>query len=159
MADDDVGGRDPEGAVLQADAVAGGGLAGDGDLRLGEAESVDVDVAADGEDDGAAGGGGIGEAVGEGTGVGGAAGEIGDVVDVAAATAGGIGAVALGAGEGGDLGVNGRRRAEKTEDDQRTAQARDRGQGAGKQGHELRIRGGGNAANSVAQHTREAPFS
>ena len=92
---------------LQADAVAGRGLAGNGDVGLDDAQvrSWNVDVAADGENDRAAGGGGRGDALGERAGAGG--GQVGDGVDVAATTAGGVGAETLRAGKGGDLGRGG----------------------------------------------------
>jgi hypothetical protein len=102
VADHDVAAVDDEGAELESDAVAGGGLTGNGDAGFVEVELVDADVTADAEDDGAAGGGCRGDGVGEGAGA--AAVEIGDVIDVAAAAAAGEGAETLGAGEGRDLG-------------------------------------------------------
>ncbi len=115
MADDDVLGGEEHGAVAEADAAARRGLAGDGDTGLGDAQVFARygDVAGDGEDDGAAGVGRGGDGVGEGARAG--ALEIGDGVNITAASAGGVGAETLGPGEGGDAGVQERGRGEEGE--------------------------------------------
>ena len=91
-------------AAAKADAAAGGGLAGDGEVALGGNGGFQGDVAADIKDDDAVGGAdGIAERAGAAVGKG------GDVIDGAAASAGGIGAETEGTGKGDGLGVEQRR--------------------------------------------------
>ena len=111
VADDEVVARQVHRVVPETNAVAGGGLAGDGDFVFVEGESAagagwQADVAGNGEDDGAALGGCGGHGIGEGTGTGGVA--VGDRIDIAAPTAVGSGAEAFRTGKGGELGVGSR---------------------------------------------------
>ncbi len=89
-----VGGGGP---AFEEDAVAGGGLAGDGAIGVGDDElGFEVDGAADAEDDGARAFGFDAFAQTAGAGVV----EVGDFVEFSAAASDGVAAVAFGFGEG-----------------------------------------------------------
>ncbi len=108
-ADDFVGaGAEGNFVAHEADAFAGGGLAGDGEVVGAGDGAVENDVAADIEDDGAV---ALADGIAEGAGAGIA--EAGDVIDGAAASAGGEGAETFCAGEGGGLGVSGGEKEER----------------------------------------------
>ncbi len=104
----------------QADAVAGRGLAGDGEVALGDAQGgVEVDRSGDGEDDGARDGDvAIGHALAQRARAGIV--EVGDNVNVAAASAAGKAAKALRPWEGDRLGASdGGREAEAQKQSER----------------------------------------
>ena len=100
VADDEIVRADAQIEVFERDSAARGALAGDGYARFVDGEiGGEGDGARDLEEDGAAIGRGGGDGVAQRAGAG--VGEGGDVVNVAAATAEGDLARALGAGEGG----------------------------------------------------------
>ena len=103
VADDDVVGLHLHGVVAQADAVARGGLSGDGQVVVLDLERLrQADRAADVEDDNACTrlADGVAQCTGRTVVV-----ELGHVVDLAAAAARDVHAAALGAGEGADHAV------------------------------------------------------
>ena len=102
VAHDDIVGGDADVVVAGADSFAGGGLAGEGDIGIVEPElAFELDGAGDAEDDGAM---GLADGIAERAGA--VVVEVGDFVEGSAASAGRLGAVTFGAGEGGGGGIS-----------------------------------------------------